>query len=127
MNWFAQFSWMAHAVGVLFFLWILRKYFHLDLATLLKVLTNEFKDLIKNKKSVGAYNMGGAILMFVFGVFTILALKFEHAFNLLASLIGKDKVSELHQSASLEIFFYIIAAYITLSIAFTFVDSKKRK
>jgi uncharacterized BrkB/YihY/UPF0761 family membrane protein len=124
---YAQFSWIVHGVGILFFLWVLHKFFHLDITQISRILAKEFTDLLARKKSVGAYHMLGAIILFLFGIVVIVALKFEHAFNLLVGLIGQEKTGELQHTASIDAFFYVLAAWLALSIAFTFVDANRRR
>lgn len=112
----SEFTWIVHGVGLIFLLWLIKKVFGYDAVGLLKLLLQEMRDLLRKDLTMGAYNMMGAIFIFVFGAFTIAALKLEAVFQKLSLVIGIDKAKELHGYVSPAAMFFTLTGFLIFSL-----------
>jgi hypothetical protein len=119
---------LLHIAALLFFLKFIANIFDETPRSIVgTVFVGEMKSLIGRERSMGAYNMGAIILGFVFGVMIIAVIEFDKGFRFLVQLVGKEQVQVFEKTASFETMFYVLFAFLFLSVVAVLLDKWRRR
>jgi hypothetical protein len=71
------------------------KVFHINLGVLGPSIAKEMRELLKVKPTTGAANALGLLLIFIFGIYLVVADKFSVVLGAVSALLGAAKAKEL--------------------------------
>ena len=125
-------DWFVDTVGVVVLVFlvvalilIVLKQLGMHLHEFIKFFSQEGRDLLAAKPTIGAVNVLCLIVVFLFGVFTVIALKFAEIMEFIVNFIGSDKSESLKHSVDILMLFYVIALLAIISVLAVAFSSKK--
>ena len=83
--------------------------------------------MLDKRNTVGAWNMCGVIVLFVFGVFVITALEFKETMFWLSHYLQDSKVTAFQKTSALETMFYVVAGCFLFSAVCVLVDIWRKR